>query len=298
MHCLAPVVLFVYNRLDCLTSTINALKNNFAAADSNLFIFSDAPKSEQDNNKVNQVRSYIKTIQGFKKITIVEREQNFGLAKSIIEGVTETINQYGKVIVLEDDLITSPNFLSYMNSALNYYERNQKIFSIAGYTHPIKNPKQDVYFTQRASSWGWATWKNRWENVRWDLKEEYILFMQDKIRQKQFNRMGSDLCKMLDRQMNGKINSWAIRWCYNQFLTQQYTVYPTLSKVINAGTDGSATHTQDRFNRLATPIDQSGQVDFRFPEEILLDDFYLKQFLKNYSLLTRIKYRLLNACCP
>jgi hypothetical protein len=291
---LSPICLFTYKRLDTLKQTIESLKNNIEANNSELFIFSDAPKSKQDEEKIYQVREYIKTIIGFKEITIIEREQNQGLAKSIIEGVTEVINQYEKVIVLEDDLITSPNFLSFMNSALDYYESNNRIFSIAGYTPPIKNPNDDVYFILRASSWGWATWKNRWENIKWDLTSDYELFKKNKSQKKAFDRMGSDLCKMLHNQMTGKINSWAIRWCYNQFLVQQYTVFPTSSKVINIGTDSLATHTKDRFNRFATNVDDTCNIDFKFISDIQLDNYYLKQFLKQYAISTRIKYKVLN----
>jgi hypothetical protein len=271
------------------------LRNNVGAKNFDLFVFSDAPKSDSDIEKVIRVRKYVKTINGFRNIVVTEREYNYGLAKSIIEGVTEIINQYGKVIVLEDDLITSPGFLSFMNGALNYYGKNDKIFSIAGYTSPIKNPEHDVYFTQRASSWGWATWKDRWNDIKWDLADDYKRFKKDKSAKKAFNGMGSDMCKMLDDQMKGKINSWAIRWCYNQFLAQQYTVFPTVSKVTNIGTASSATHTRDRFNRFATVMDMSDRCNFVFTDEIQLNDCYLKQFLKQYAISTRIKYKLLNA---
>ena len=291
---LSPIILFVYNRLEQTQQTIKSLKKNFLAGESDLFIFSDGQKNDADKENVLRVRQYIKTIQGFNNVIVFESPENNGLANSIISGVTQIIKQQDKAIVLEDDLVTSPNFLSYMNKALIYYQNNEKIFSIAGYTPPIKNPQQDIYFTQRASSWGWATWQNRWKSLKWDLTVDYELFRKDKTQQKKFNIMGSDMCRMLDNQMTGKINSWAIRWCFNQFLTQQYTVYPTISKITNIGTNSFATHTKDKFNRFATPPDETGKVNFNFLDDIHLDNLYLKQFLKQYTIFTSIKYRILN----
>lgn len=291
---LAPIVLFTYKRLSETKQTIESLQANLLASESELFIFSDGWKFDADKEKVLEVREYIKSVLGFNKVAVFESSENKGLADSIISGVTQIIEQYGKVIVLEDDLVTSPNFLSYMNSALSHYQDNEKIFSITGYTSPIKKPDRDVYFTQRASSWGWATWKDRWDNIKWDLTLDYELLKKNKTVRKQFKKMGSDVYKMLHKQMTGKIDSWAIRWCYNQFLTQQYTVHPTISRIAHIGTGLSATHVKGKFDRFATSLDETGIVDFNFMDDVYLDNYYLKQFLNNYTLSTRIKYRVLN----
>lgn len=184
---LVPIIIFVYNRVDDLQATIEALKKNKNANISDIFIYSDAPKTESDIIKVNQVRNYIKSIEGFNRLTIIERETNYGLAKNIINGITDIINQYEKIIVLEDDLITSNNFICYMNEALKFYENNKKIFSISGFTLPLKslqNYKYDSYLTYRPSSWGWATWRNRWNNIDWDI-EDFNEFIKNK-REQQF----------------------------------------------------------------------------------------------------------------
>lgn len=289
----APVLLFTYKRVDTLKQTIAALQKNHLAQETDLFIFSDGAKKEEDIPSINRVREFINAISGFKKITIYVADENKGLANSIISGVTKIIKEFDKVIVLEDDLVTTPNFLIFMNNALNFYEKDERIFSIAGYSTVIKNSAEDVYFTFRASSWGWATWKDRWIDVPWEIKN-YDSFKRSKDFKKQFNKMGSDLSKMLDDQMKGKINSWAIRWVYHQFVTQRFTVYPTISKVQNIGTGKSATHTRDAFNRFETILDSSGKEQFAFIKEPLLHKYYIKQFLKQSSITTRIKYKILN----
>jgi hypothetical protein len=290
----APVCLFTYKRLQETKQTVESLQRNFLANESELFIFSDGPKSDRDRDQVNQVREYIKSISGFKNITVFESSENKGLANSIIAGVTQIIERYGKAIVLEDDLITSLNFLIYMNKALDFYKTNPKVFSIAGYTVPIKKiAEEDIYFTQRASSWGWATWKNCWEKIDWEIKN-FDKLKKDSNFRRAFNKMGSDMYKMLNAQMSGRINSWAIRWCYNQFQMGQYTVFPTISKVLNIGTSADATHTKVYPERFYTVLDISGNKNFTFTDKIELNPHYIKQFLNPFRFSTRLKYKLLN----
>jgi GT2 family glycosyltransferase len=166
---LAPIVLFVYNRPDHTCRTIAALAANMLAKESELFIFSDAPKNDAATEAVQSVRSFIDGIQGFKNVTVTERGTNWGLAKSIISGVTEIVNRYGKVIVLEDDIVTSPYFLTYMNGALDYYKDNKKVWHISGWNSPI-NPDglDNAFFWHGMDCWGWATWQNRWKNFTKD----------------------------------------------------------------------------------------------------------------------------------
>ncbi|UAL47155.1 sugar transferase [Sutcliffiella horikoshii] len=243
---LAPVVLFVYNRPQHTIKTIEALSANKLAKESNIFIFSDAARSE-NSVEVQAVRDYIDSIREknyFKSVTINKAELNKGLAKSVIEGVSEIINEYGEVIVLEDDLISAPDFLTYMNDALKYYKDLEKIWSVSGYNIPIKIPenyKDEIYYSYRGCSWGWATWENRWSQVDWFV-EDYEKFKKNKSLRKQFNRGGRDMANMLDAQMEGNINSWAIRWCYSQWKKNLLTVYPVKSRIKNIGLDGSGTH--------------------------------------------------------
>lgn len=243
----APVVLFVYNRLDHTENVIESLRANLMAKETELFIFSDAAKNEDGQKKVNEVREYIHKCdwqKDFLDVKIIEAEQNKGLARSIIGGVTEILEKYGKVIVIEDDLVLSPYFLSYMNGALDYYKNAEEVWSISGYSFPMKGLKKyphDVFYSYRGCSWGWATWLDRWQETDWEVKD-YPLMKKDRKWQKRFERGGADLPGMLDLQMEGEINSWAIRWVFTQSNLNKYTVYPKKSYILNDGCDGSGTH--------------------------------------------------------
>lgn len=174
---LAPVVIFVYNRLRNTKRVINALRENYLALETEIFIFSDAPKTEKDRRAVDSVRQYAKTITGFKSINIIEREQNFYIEKNIIEGATDVINKYGKIIVLEDDVITAKNFLNYMNDALDFYEDKKEIMHIASFTF-IKMPedyKKTILWRYSENGGGWGTWKNRWDKFKWFKTEKEAL---------------------------------------------------------------------------------------------------------------------------
>ncbi|RYG50011.1 MAG: glycosyltransferase, partial [Chitinophagaceae bacterium] len=246
MKTLAPIVLFCYNRPDTLKHTVESLRENYWADESDLFIFSDGAKKPADEPLVAEVRAYLKTITGFKTVIIKEAPANKGLANSIIGGVNEVINRYDKVIVLEDDLVSSSNFLVYMNNGLDYYRENAKVFSITGFSIPIRGVSENtVYYTQRANSCGWGTWKDRWNEIDWEVKD-YAMLMSNRATRRAFNKMGSDMTGLLVKQKTGKINSWAIRWCYHQFKHDLFSVHPVVSKIKNIGYAKGATHTKEK----------------------------------------------------
>ncbi len=244
---LAPIILFTYNRPWHTQRTVEALQKNELANKSELFIYSDAPKDEHARENVARVREYIRTVRGFKKVTIAKRSRNWGLADSIIDGVTKAVNEYGRVIVLEDDLVTSPYFLKFMNEGLEFYQDNPEIMSISGYTLPPtcmrfpKNFTDDIYLNYRNSSWGWATWADQWSLVDWGVRD-YHQFVNNSHQQKLFNRGGDDLTGMLKSQMEGEIDSWAIRFSYAHFRQGMYSICPRHSYVNNIGHDGTGTH--------------------------------------------------------
>jgi len=244
---LAPIALFVYNRPEHTRQTIEALQKNFLADGSELFIYSDAAKDTASTQNVEVVRKYVMQVGGFKNVVLTFRNRNWGLAESIIDGVTDVVNKHGRIIVLEDDLVTSPYFLKYMNEALETYASDARIMSISGYNHPrelMKFPKiyrKDVWLSLRNSSWGWGTWANRWEKVDWQVKD-YADFTRNTSLKERFNQGGDDLCAMLDSQMEGKINSWAIRFSYAHFKSGSYSLCPVKSYVKNIGHDGTGTH--------------------------------------------------------
>lgn len=287
---IAPVLLFTYKRLDTLKTTVEALANNELANDSELFVFSDAAKFEKDIVIVNQVRDYIKTITGFKKITIVEARENKGLANSIIDGVTAVLNKFDRVIVLEDDLSTTANFLTFMNTCLMQYQYEPAAFSISGYSFNLGQSNadhDDAYFLRRGWSWGWATWKDRWADVDWAVKD-YEQFKVDSRARREFAVGGSDLNKMLADQMEGRLDSWAIRWFYHQFRKKGLTVYPVFSKVFNNGFDQDATHTSGSGRRYLPALDKEERMTFSLPQKVTVNQFYQKKFMLKMGLMSRI----------
>ena len=247
---LAPVVLFVYNRPEHTRKTIEALQKNFFARNSELFIFSDGPKNEDAKENVEKTREYIRTIEGFKNVTIIEREKNLGLAKSIISGVTEIINKYGKIIVMEDDLMSSPYFLQYMNEALVFYEGEEKVISIHGYVYPVKGVLPKTFFLKGADCWGWATWKRGWELFEED-GQMLLAELKKRGLEKEFDFQGTySYTQMLKNQIAGKNSSWAILWYASAFLNNKLTLYPGKSLINNIGLDDQGTHcgVSDKFS--------------------------------------------------
>ena len=237
---LAPIVVFVYNRVDYTRLTIEALKNNKLSQDSDLYIYSDTCKGLLSQDII-KVRKYIETIDGFKNITIIKRKEHYGLSKSIINGVTEVVGKFGRVIVLEDDLVTSEYFLSYMNDALNFYKNEESVMHIAGYVHPIKsNGLNDTYFIKPASCWGWATWDRAWGNFKKD--SEYYLRVFDSKMIKDFNLNNTHKhFNQIKENKLGKMNTWAVFWYASVYLNDGLSLHPRHSFVKNIGhnTDNS-----------------------------------------------------------
>ena len=224
--------------------TVEALQKNELASKSMLFIYSDAAKNMAAEDKVNEVRDYINTIDGFKKVTVIKRENNWGLANSIIDGVTKIVNEYGKIIVLEDDLVTSTYFLKFMNDALDFYENNKEVVCIHGYQYPLKDSSHlpDTFFIKGADCWGWATWTDGWIIFETEGKKLLKELQTKKLqREADFNNSFA-YTKMLKDQIKGKNNSWAIRWYMSAFLKNKLTLYPKKSLVQNIGFDNSGTH--------------------------------------------------------
>jgi hypothetical protein len=181
-----------------------------------------------------------------------------------------------------------------MNNALIFYFNNPRIFSITGFSIPIKtNTAYDVYFTNRSSSWGWAIWKNRWETIDWEVSD-YKFFKNDIIQRNLFNKMGTDMASMLDSQMKGNLNSWAIRWCYHQFKYRLYSVHPFVSKIDNVGFSPEASNTKEKYSRYKTSLDIGTKTEFNFSKNYNLDKDVIQQFLKPFTLFSRMKYKILN----
>lgn len=238
----APIALFVYNRPWHTRQTAEALQKNEFSAESDLFIFSDAARKPEAVAAVCEVREYIKTIGGFKSVNIVERGKNLGLANSIIDGISRLCKEYGRVIVLEDDLVVSPVFLAYMHSALEKYCDEPRVMQISGNMFPVLHPEAlpRTFFCRVTTSWGWATWDRAWRKFEPDAKKLADMITTQKLR-KEFDS-GYDYFQMLTMQGRGDIDSWAIRWYASVFLSGGLCLHPSLSLVSNIGHDRSGFH--------------------------------------------------------
>jgi hypothetical protein len=238
----APIALFVYNRPTHTQRTLAALKANLLAESSELLVYSDGCRSAADRSAVAAVRAIVNNIEGFRRVTVFERDRNYGLAHSIISGVTDVVREYGRVIVLEDDLVTSRYFLKFMNEALAFYCDVDEVISIHGYLYPVASKLPETFFLKGADCWGWATWRRGWDLFEPDGAH---LLAEIKTRgvQDEFDLFGAyPYTKMLSDQTTGLNNSWAIRWHASAFLKDKLTLYPGNSLVDNIGTDNSGTH--------------------------------------------------------
>ncbi len=284
----APIVLFTYNRPEHTNQTLKALVQNVGANESELYIYCDGPKvnaSEEQLAKIAAVRSIAHeytTLGLFQEVFIIEAPTNKGLARSIREGVTEVLAKHGRVIVLEDDIYTSPAFLSYMNQSLDFYATRKAVFSIGAYTYPptkMQIPADypfDTYVCLRNCSWGWATWQDRWEQVDWNAMH-YAEMKNHLALQQAFNRMGDDVFEMLQHQQEGKLDVWSILFTLAHFENHAVAICPCQSYVNNVGLDGSGSncgvHDALQNNVLCKNM-QPRMVDVLYEDTRVINAFY------------------------
>lgn len=242
MNTYAPILLFAYNRPDHLRHTLEALRQNPLAAESDLFIYSDAPKTEADREAVARVRQLVHAVTGFKRVTVVEREDNWGLARNIIDGVTAMTDRYGRVIVLEDDLLVAPHFLEFMNDALELYKDEPRVGHIQACDFTQDPSLPDTFLILWTGSWGWATWQRAWRHFNPNGQQ----LLDELLRRRLTRRFDFDgrygYTRMLRRQIAGQNNSWAIRWNASLFLDGILSLNVGRSLVQNMGFDGSGTN--------------------------------------------------------
>jgi len=280
---LAPIVLFVYNRPQHTLKTLEALMQNELAEKSELFIYCDGPKADatnQDRQRINKVRDLVKKKNWCKKVTIKESHVNKGLANSIVQGVTEIVNTYGKIIVLEDDIVTSKGFLRYMNEALEVYQSDKKVMHIGSYLPYTNSHKKlpETFLSRFMSCWGWATWKTSWNQANWDESELYEQIKDPKVRY-EFNLEGVlNFHEQLENNINGSINTWAIKWFTNIFICNGLCLYPSHSLTKNIGFDGTGENCD-----LLDVKELEGLRDFIKVTKIKIEESILgKQYLKRY----------------
>lgn len=285
-----PIIIFAYNRPKHLKRLVDSLLQNAECPGTHLIVYADGAKTDGDDD-VAAVADVIKNIEGFQKVTPIFREKNIGLAANIIGGVTSTINEYGTAIILEDDLVVTPHFIKYMRAALQYYHHT-KAFSIAGYTPRVDVPADYYYHTyaaMRNCSWGWATWKERWSQVDWDVKNFTDFFKDDKAVYR-FNEAGNDLSTMLLKQQQGQITSWSIRFCYAAFQLSMPTIYPVKSFVTNGGADGSGSNI-GHTSKYQT-VTMGNITEFNFCDDLTPNPDILKSFRRTYD--TSLYRRIIN----
>ncbi len=283
----APIIIFVYNRADHFTQVYNALSACKEAKESELFVFSDGAKNEEGKEKVNEVRAAVAAVKDagdFKSVTVTESPVNRGLAASVIAGVTEIINKYGKVIVVEDDCVVSPHFLKYINNALEFYKDNKKIGCVSGYTPMIKFPANytgDVFTAYRSCSCTWACWADRWKGIDWELENIKDFYKSPKLICR-LNSNGSDRFIRLYRQTKGNGSSWSVRFGAHLVKNNLLTVYPRYSYITNIGCDESGVHsTSDDAEKMR--VDLSKAIENPILSDVEIDGRIQKIMKKHYS---------------
>lgn len=299
---LAPIVLFVYNRPDHTLQTLQALTKNILADESTLIIYADGPKTDSpyvDYEKIKATREVIRQQRWCKKVVIHESEVNMGLADAIVQGVTDTVNQYGKVIVLEDDIVISPGFLQYMNDALNLYEHNEQVMHVSGYIFPVNAQLPDTFFYNTGSCWGWGTWKRAWQHFQSDaahLAKE--IKKQNRIHQ--FNVEDSyPFYRQLEKNAEGEIKTWAVKWYASFFLQNGYALHPYPSLVNNIGTDGSGENHKSKteyyqWSKLARSIsvEPISVIESALVRKAMVKYYNLKHVPRNPSMKMSLKRKM------
>ena len=288
---LAPIVLFVYNRISHTKKTIEALKNNALADQTDLFIYSDSAKNTIDYDQVSEVRKYLKTIRGFKSIKIIERIENFGLAKNIYSGVSEIISKYGYAIVMEDDIIASPAYLSFMNQALHKYKNNKNVWHISGWNYPIISDSiGDAFFWRAMNCWGWATWADRW--AHFEKNPQNLINTWDDKKIHHFDLDGSNIFwNQILSNAEGKINTWAIFWYATIHQNDGLCLNPSHSYVENIGHDGTGVNCGNTQTINKKHLNLCENFNINFPENFnenpialsRIKQFYLKEKKSYFS---------------
>lgn len=283
----APIALFTYNRVDHTQKAVESLLKNVEAKDSELFIFSDGPKNEKAVEGVKKNREYIHEVKklegtGFKSVTLVEREKNWGLANSLIAGITDLTDRYGRVIVVEDDLILSPYFLKFMNDGLEKYKDDDRVSAVSAYLNPIYCRTPETFFLRYFACWGWAVWKRSWEILNKDARD---LLRQMRWKKKAFDVDNSGpFYGLLYCQKLGLVDSWAVLFYASSFLKNKLVLYPGVSCTQIGGADGSGTHSENNQEMFYVKLAD---------KPILLEDINVEEHIEIYHAYSRFNRKWL-----
>lgn len=289
---MSPICLFVYKRYETTKLMLESLLACPECKDSELYVFMDEARNDDEAKAVERVRRLFDNLQGFKKVNLFPARMNKGMANSVIDGVTKVLQEHDDIIVLEDDLVVSPDFLQFMNAALKTYKDRSDIWSISGYTPRLQELEGDgrngVFVVPRAQCWGWATWSDRWETVDWEVSD-FSRLAQSKELRKEFDKGGNDLFRTLEMERRERIESWAVRWAYAAAKQSRWTVNPMQSKVQNIGLKSSESHVgwhDERHN-----VELHGNATVIDPD-VRADETLVKAFKKHHdlSIISKIGY--------
>lgn len=275
---LAPIAAFVHARPAHVRRMIASLQANPEARASDLFVFADAPKKPEQVDAVRQVRDFVRGIDGFASVTVIERERNLGLSGSVTDGITRLCDERGRVIAVEDDLVLAPGFLEFMNRGLDHYADAERVFQISGYMYPGQYGEHDAFFLPMISCWGWATWKRAWAQYD-DRMSGFARLAADESLRRRFNLNGAyDYFSMASQQRKGQLDSWGIRWHLSVFMQDGLVLHPPVSLVQNSGTDGSGTHGKGHAQlQPVLELDDIRTPDIQFPDGVVADEAKLQQ---------------------
>jgi hypothetical protein len=285
----APIILFCFKRIDTLTKCVEHLKLCPESIHSDLYIYSDAARNDQEFNQVNVVRNFIKNINGFKSLKIINREVNMGVDYNIIQGIQEMAEKFESIIVVEDDLVVSNQFLHFMNAGLSHLMNFEKVLSVSAFNY-VKIPqdyKYDCYFAQRTNPWGWATWSHKIKEVDWDLALTDN-FLTNPSEKKPFNKWGSDRSRMLRRTLEGEIRAWDIRLDYYQHKRDLISAYSIKNLVVNIGFNSEDASNTNGYNRFKVKHENFTKFSFLFPDFIVLNSTISRRFIIKNSFFSRL----------
>ena len=297
---LAAIALFAFNRPGQLKKVLDALVANRFANASAVTIFCDGPRSEGERETTDAVRAVAKAAQGFGKLQVIERENNMGCAGSIIDGLQHMFAEHERVIVIEDDILCSPDTLTFLNDGLAKYKNHKTVWNISAWSPPAaifpvpSDHPYDVYAIPRFNCWGWASWRDRFALIDWSVSD-YAIFSQCPALQNAFNRGGTDLTPMLKEQMFGKLNTWDIRMDYARFKYGCVGINPVRSYTTNIGM-GCGTHTTDFTTRFDNDIFQAkSPAELRWLDHIFVDEDIRRKFVHIYEDQNPVRRTLRNA---
>ncbi|MET1412990.1 glycosyltransferase [Roseibium sp. HPY-6] len=283
---LAPVALFAFNRPDHTRKTLDAIAKNHLAGNTDLFVFVDGPRTEKDVAPVQEVCAIADAVAGFKSVTIVRQDANIGLAASIVQGITKVLEEHDRIVVLEDDIVTSPAFLNYMNGSLSHFQDEKKVWHVCGYNEPMRSKAfTKTHFSRLMNCWGWATWRDRWQHFEKNPEKLLREFTPDMINRFDLE-IGEKFWFQVLANADGRMNTWAIFWYATIFKQDGLCLNPNVSYVRNIGFDGSGEHCSvDEIRNKARKLNQ--ELNIEYPDSLAEDPSAFEALQEFYRLKKR-----------